>query len=127
LITSVFLTTRLGTSGYGAFTLAATIIAWVEWTIASVFARPAIKFIGEAQDWRPVGSAIIRHYLLVSVLATFFVWILAWPIGNILQEPTLPKFLCLFAIDIPIFGLAQAHRNILIGLGSFRRRAVSGA
>ena len=42
---------------------------------------------------------------------------------RLLGEPSLAGYLRLLALDIPIFGLAQAHRNILIGLGKYQQRA----
>jgi O-antigen/teichoic acid export membrane protein len=127
LLTAAFLTRRLGPEDYGLLTLAATIVGWIEWTITSVFSRAAIKFVGEAYDWRPVGVTITRLYLGVSGAAALVLWLLAAPIAVLLDEATLRLYLQLFTIDIPLFGLAQAHRNILIGLGSFRQRALAGA
>jgi len=52
LLTAAFLTRRLGPGGYGLFTLATTVVVWIELNISSVFARATVKFIGEAEDWR---------------------------------------------------------------------------
>ena len=123
LITAAFLTRHLGAEGYGLFTLAATLVTWIEWTIASVFARATIKFVGEAQDWKPVGATVVRLHLLASIAAALLLWFLSVPIGRALGAPALPRYLALFAWDIPLFSLAQAHRNILVGLGDYRQRA----
>ncbi len=48
LIVSI-LTRRLGPAGYGQFALAATLVAWIEWSITAALARPTVKFIGEAK------------------------------------------------------------------------------
>ena len=125
VLTAAFLTRRLGPEGYGLFTLAAILVSWVEWSITSVFARATIKFIGEAQDWRPVGATVTRLHLLASSGSTFLLWLLAPLIARLLNEPALATYLRLFALDIPLFCLAHAHRNILIGIGSFRERALA--
>jgi O-antigen/teichoic acid export membrane protein len=127
LITTSYLTARLGTDGYGAFTLAATIVSWLEWTITSVFSRPTIKFIGESENWHPVAAAVVKQYLWISTAATLVLFVLAEPLARFLHADQLAHPLRIFALDIPLFGLAQAYRNILIGRGMFTSRAVGGA
>jgi len=125
LFTVVFLTRRLGPEGYGLFSLVATIIAWLGWSVTSVFSRATVKFIGEAQEWQPVGNAVVRLHLVVSSGTALVLWLLAEPIARLLDEPGLSTYIRLFAIDIPFFSLGQAHRNILVGMGSFRQRALA--
>src|SRR3954447_11990854 len=62
LITAAFLTRKLAPVGYGSFTVAATLVAWIEWSITAMFGRASFKIIGEATDWRPAGAAISRLY-----------------------------------------------------------------
>ena len=57
IITAAFLARRLGPEGYGLFALAATLVAWIEWSITSIFARATIKLVGETEAWQPVGGA----------------------------------------------------------------------
>lgn len=123
LLITAFLTRRLGPSDYGLFALAASLVAWVEWALASAFARAAIRFVGSAVDWRPVGTTVVRLYLVASIGAMVLFWILASPVAALLGESQLAGYLCLFALDIPIYGLAQAHRQILVGTERFRERA----
>jgi len=127
IITAAFLTRRLGPGGYGLFTLAAVIVAWIEWTIASLFSRATVKFISEADDWRMVGATVVRLYLAASSAAALSLWLLAPSIAGMLAEPALADYLRLFALDIPIFSLAHAHRNILIGIGSFKQQSLASA
>ena len=127
LLTLAFLTRRLGTGNYGLFTLAATVVTWIEWSVSSVFARAAYKSVGEAADWRPVGTTVVRLHLAVGVAVMLLLVLLAGPIATLLGEPTLTNYLRLFAVDIPIFTLAHAHRHILIGIGGYRQRAVLSA
>jgi O-antigen/teichoic acid export membrane protein len=127
LLTTAYLTRRLGPEGYGLFILAATVIAWVEWSVAALFSRTTIKFVSEAQDWRPVGAAVVWLHLVTSVAAMLLLALLAGPLAALLHEPHLAGYLRLFSLDIPLFSLAQAHRNILVGIGGFRERALASA
>ncbi|MGD1861214.1 MAG: lipopolysaccharide biosynthesis protein [Leptolyngbyaceae cyanobacterium] len=127
LITAGFLTRQLGPEGYGLFTLASVIIGWIEWSITSIFSRTTIKFVGEATDWRPIGALVVQLHLVVSVGITLLLWLLAPAIATGLNEPVLGQYLRLLALDIPIFSVASAQRNILIGNGLFRPRALATA
>jgi O-antigen/teichoic acid export membrane protein len=127
LFATAYLTRRLGPEGYGLFILAATVVAWAEWSVTSMFSRSTIKFVGEAQDWRPVGAAVVWLHLLTSTGAMLLLALLAGPLSTLLHEPRLANYLRLFSLDIPLFALAQAHRNILVGIGGFRERALTSA
>src|SRR5215471_18928292 len=77
LITAAFLTRRLHPSGYGVFTLAAVVIAWLEWIPPALFSRTAVKFVSEAQDSADVATAVLRLYLGTGAAIVALVWILA--------------------------------------------------
>lgn len=124
LITAAFLTRKFAPEGYGLFTIAATIVAWIEWSIAAIFSRAAFKLIGEADDWRPIGAAVARLHVALGGFTALALALCASPIAVLLKTPALADYLRLFAIDIPIFSLAQAHRSILVGVGAFRQRAM---
>ena len=125
LLTIGFLSRQLRPDGFGLFALAATLVVWIEVSIDALFSRATVKFVGEAQDWRPIASGIMRLYLAVSSAAAVTLWLLAAPIAGLLNEPALTLYLQLFALDIPVFSLAHAHRDILIGIGRFRQRALA--
>jgi O-antigen/teichoic acid export membrane protein len=127
LLTAAFLTHRLGPMRYGQLTLALTIVAWVEWSVVAVFSRAAIKLVSEAEDWRPVGAVLMRASLILGIAAAVLLAIVAPPLAALLDEPRLAGLLAILALDIPLFTLAQAHRNVLTGLGSFSARATSCA
>lgn len=123
LLTTAFLTRTFAPEGYGLFTVAAALVAWIEWSISSIFARAAFKLIGEADDWRSIGAALTRLHLLLGGVMALGLWLCADAIAVALKAPALGSYLRLFAIDIPIFSLAQAHRSILVGIGAFNQRA----
>lgn len=125
LVTAIFLTRRLGPEGYGLLTLAATLIVWVEGSITALFARATYKLVAEAEDWRPIGATILQWYLAIGCGMTLLLWVCAAPLARLFDEPALVSYLWLFALDIPLFSLAQAHRNILVGVGRFRQRALT--
>lgn len=127
IITAGFLTRRLGSGDYGLWTLAVTLVTWIEWGVTSVFSRATIKVVGDADDWRPVAAVVLRLHLGVSLAVTLALWLLATPIAALFKEPTLASYLRLMALDVPVFSLAFAHRHILIGIGGFRQRAYASA
>lgn len=127
LITSAFLTRRLGAEGYGLLTLTATIVTFVEWCTSSMFFRTTVKFISEAEDWRPIGTTILRQHLLVGTAATLLVCLLGYPIATVMGEASLTTYLSLFALQILLFSTSRAHRNILTGLGRYSQGAIIGA
>ncbi len=86
-----------------------------------------MKFIGEAGEWREVAAPVLWVHAVLSGTCAGAVWLLATPIAAALGEPRLAAYLRLFAVDIPIFSLAHAHRHILVGLGGFSARAWGSA
>ncbi|MFK8183183.1 MAG: lipopolysaccharide biosynthesis protein [Phormidesmis sp.] len=129
LVTAGILTRQLGQEGYGMLTLVAVLVSWIEWTITSIFARTSIKFVSDAEDWQPVGAMIAQLHLLIGAVATAVIWIFAQPIAGGLgvEDPNFVGYLRLFSLDIPIFCLAYAHRQLLIGRGFFSQRAIASA
>ena len=127
LVTAGILTRNLGQDGYGTLTLVSVLVSWVEWTITSIFARTAVKFVSDADDWEPVGGAIAQLHLVIGAAAALALWVFAEPIAALLDVPNFASYLRLLALDIPIFCLAYAHRQILVGRELFRVRAVASA
>ncbi len=123
LIVAGLITRRLGSDGYGLFSLATSLVSWVQWTLASLFARATIKLISEADDWRPLGGAVLRLMSLTGLGVGAALWLLAEPVAAGLGEPRLAGLLRLLALETPIFCAGQAHRQILIGLGHYSQRA----
>ena len=127
LLTAAYLGRRLGPDGYGIFMVAAALVAWVEWGLTGVFARASVKFVAEAADWRPIGSTIASVHLALATAAAALLAASAGGIARVMDMPALVLPLRLFALDIPLFCLAQAHRSILVGTGNFGARALAAA
>lgn len=126
-LTLTFLTRELGTEGYGLFALAASLVAWIEWGLNSVFSRATIKFVSESDRIETISTAVLRAQLGCGILAALIVVVLAPAIAAALNEAALTPLLRLFALEIPLVNLAQAHQNILAGTGKFGARALATA
>ncbi|HXW04149.1 MAG TPA: oligosaccharide flippase family protein [Vicinamibacterales bacterium] len=127
LITAGVLTRALGPADYGRLTLAATIVAWVQWTLTSALSRPAIRFVSRAARPEEVASAILGIYTAFGLAGLASMLVLAGPVARAMEEASLVLYIRLFAIDVVVFALAQAHRSVLIGLGRFYERAWTSA
>ena len=127
IITAAFLTRRLGPEGYGLLVLSATLVAWIELGLNSFFARATIKFVAEAEDWRPIGVTVSRLHFLTGVGGALLLSLLAFPLAHALNEPVLAPYLCLYSLHIPLTGLAQGYQNILVGIGQYKQKAVGTA
>jgi O-antigen/teichoic acid export membrane protein len=125
ILIAALLTKHLGAGGYGLFTLAATLVIWIESLIVSLFAGATVKLVSEAAEWRPVATAALRLYTITGVGAMIVLWVLASPIAILLNEPALANLLSIYAVDIPVSCLVHAHRSILIGTGGFTQRALA--
>ncbi|MDH4135888.1 MAG: oligosaccharide flippase family protein [Anaerolineae bacterium] len=124
LLTAAFLTRQLGPELYGLFTVAATIVVWIEVSTILVLSRTTVKFVAEATDWKAVASTLARAQLLLGLGSAALLVVVAPALAAWLKSAELSIYLRLFALDIPIFTLAHIHRSILAGRGAFGRRAI---
>lgn len=127
LITAAYLTRALGPEGYGLFTLTTTLIIWMGFVVTSLFSRATIKLVAEAEDWRAAGTTILRAHFICGLATTLIVLVLGRPIAILLDEPRVTFYFVVFALEPLIFALSRAHRNVLIGIGQFRKQAVPTA
>lgn len=125
ILTVAFLTRRLGPAGFGMLAIAGAFVDWIEWAVTTSFSRATVKFVSEAADWRPVATRAIQLHFLTSLGAGAALALLAGPIASLMHEPDLARYLRLYALDLPVYCLAQAHRDVLVGLGLFRERALA--
>lgn len=127
LLTAAILSRGLGPTDYGLLTVAATVVSLVEFAISSYFGRATVKLVGESDDWRPVGAAVVRLSLAAGCLAALALIAGAGTWATLLGAPRLATCLGLFALDVPVRGLARSHQYVLVGLGRFRERAWGAA
>ena len=124
LLLSAFVTRRLGPGEYGLYAIAASIVAWVEWTSAAVISRAIIRETASHAADPAVGTAAVQVNLIVGAAGAALLWLAAPALAALTGEPRLEHPLRLFAFDIPLFTLAIAHRMLLVGRGAFVARAV---
>jgi O-antigen/teichoic acid export membrane protein len=116
---AAFLSRQLGPELYGLFSVAATIVIWVELSATVMFSQTTIKFLAEAEDGRAVASTLTQVQFLASLVATALLVVAAPALASWLRSPELATYLRLFALDIPLFALTRAHRAILTGREAF--------
>ncbi len=127
VLTAAFLGRMLGPSAYGLFALAASLMAVLEWMLAALFARAVLKLTATSNDWQPIGATAARLSLAFGAAIGGLVAATAGSLAAWLGEPELVTYLRLFAVELPLFGLFAASRNIQAGRGLFRLRALAGA
>jgi O-antigen/teichoic acid export membrane protein len=127
LVTAAVLTRTLGPRGYGVFSVAATFITWLGLTTTTLLARAAVKFVSEADEWHSVATGVLRWRLAIGGAAALVVAAASTPIARLLGESTLAPYLAVFAVDLLLFNLARAHRDVLTGRGRFREVAAVSA
>lgn len=123
-ITAVYLARQFGPADYGLFALVSRVSMWIEILCATLFTQTAIKFICASADQQRVGNAIARLYLLVGFGACIILWCSSSFLATVFNEPDLSDYFKLFSIEIPIFCLACANSDFLIGKGEFNKQAM---
>lgn len=123
LVTVAFMTRWLGADDYGVFSLAAMVVAWLQWSAASLLSRSTILSIRGSAEWKPLATRILHLHLAVGLLGAALLWLAAPLVARALSLPSLSFYLRLFAVDVPLFVYAHGHRNIATGLGRFGLRA----
>ncbi|MEQ1758418.1 MAG: methyltransferase domain-containing protein [Vicinamibacterales bacterium] len=127
VVVAAMLARATGADGYGVFALAASIAGTIEWGFTSLFSRASIKLVGDADDWQPIAAALLRLHTHVGLAAGALLAIAAWPLGAFFDEPRVGVCLAILAVGVPISTVAMACRNILVGRGDYRARALTGA
>jgi len=123
ILTAAFLSRLLGPVNYGALTVAASIVVWIEGAITMGFSRAAVKFVAEAEDWRSVSTRFFQVQLVVSLLAAFILAFVAPTLASWFNAAELSTYLRLFSLGIPFTALFNIHQSILVGRGFFGSRA----
>lgn len=127
LIATILLTRYLWPADYGALALALAGVAWLEWTVVSLFSRAAWKLTAEADDWRTIAKPVVRVFLWTGVLVGVGVFAAADLAARTLNVPQLAALLRILAIEIPVFATAHAYRSVLVGRGLHGSRATVSA
>ena len=126
-LTAIFLTRKLGPEAYGLLTLTATIVAWISWSITSIFTRTTIKFVSATESWQPIAAKVLQLHILLGCISAALLCFFSPTIASILNEPNIKLYLLLASLEIPLFSLTRAHRGILIGVGDFSKQALASS
>jgi O-antigen/teichoic acid export membrane protein len=123
ILTAAFLSRTLNPTNYGALTVSASIIIWIEGAINIGFNRTAEKLVAEVEDWRPISSRLLQVQLIVSFLVTLILVLVAPILARWLDNDEISTYLRLFSIGIPFSALFKIQQSILVGRGYFGNRA----
>ncbi|MGD2147823.1 MAG: oligosaccharide flippase family protein [Anaerolineae bacterium] len=124
MLTVAFLTRQLGPELYGTFTVAASIVQWIQVSTRGLFDQTTVKFVAEAEERQRIASGLAQAQLVVSLAFAGILAATAPVLADWLRAPDLAPALRLFAVDVPLFCLARAHRSILIGHQEFWPAAI---
>jgi len=131
VITAAFLTRRLGPSDYGTFTLAATVASWLGWFAGAMYSRATVKLISAidapAPERSPVIATMVRAYAASGAVAAMLLFVGANGLARLFNDPALATYFRLFALEVALFAFTMVHKEVLIGLGRFRQRAICAA
>ena len=127
VVLAAYLGRRLGIEGLALYLLAASVVTWFEIATSSLFSRATVQLVGEVHEWRPVASLVLRWHFGSSLAMATILLVAAGPVERLLGVERLAHTLRLFALEPPLFALARAHTQVLVGLGRFRERALCSA
>jgi O-antigen/teichoic acid export membrane protein len=123
IVTAAFLSRQLGPEQYGILTVVCTIVFLMETTATLGFERAAVKLTAETVQWENTAAGVIRVQLITCIVLAALITLCAPLISNWMQTDALAFYLRVYAIGIPIAGLARIHKSIMVGLGYFKERA----
>lgn len=127
ILTAAYLARALGPGDYGLLMIAMSVTMTIEWALVSMFSRASVKFVSEAEDWRPAAASAFRMQTGVGATVGAGLFLFASPLSHLLHEPALAGLLRWLAIAIPFASAAAACRNVLTGRGHYGERAAAAA
>jgi len=127
IVTAAYLGRSLGPAGYGLYSVAASFVITLEWTVAAMFSRATVKLVGEADDWRPAAQTVLRIQTSIGLALGGCVWLAADRLATAFAEPLLTPVIRWFALELPLAAISNAGRNVLTGRGRYDARAFTGA
>lgn len=127
LITTAVLARQLGPADFGAFAVMVSLISWLCWLASALLARSAVRVVSEAEDWRGVATTVLRWRLLLGATLFVTVLVLAAPLSSLLGDARMTPWLRVFALDVLLFNVARAYREVLTARGQYHEIAVMTA
>lgn len=123
LIIVIFLSRQLGPELYGTFAVASALILFLEISVINLFRAANIKFVAEAMESNSIASALAQMQFIVGLGVAALLIGVSPILASWFRTEELTLYLGLFALDIPLFALADAHRSALTGQNAFGQRA----
>ncbi len=125
LLIVAFLSRRLGVGLYGDYVLLIAVVTWLEWGVTSLFARATVQLVAESGDWAPAAATIVWLHGVAGLVVGGALLAGAGPLASALGAPGIAPGFRILAFDVPLFCLAQAHRQVAVGIGRYRVRALA--
>ncbi len=123
IITAAILSRKLGPELYGVLSVVCFVIIFIETAVTIGFERAAVKLTAETSRWETAAAGVLRGQLITSIAAALVV-VAAAPVAAVwLQTDDIAFYLRIYAVGIPVAGMAKVHQAILVGRGFFGLRA----
>ncbi|MFH1980815.1 MAG: oligosaccharide flippase family protein [Pseudomonadota bacterium] len=123
ILTAAFLSRQLGPEQYGVLSVVCSLVLFVEIAITLGFERAAVKLTAETVRWEAALGGVLRVQLMASIAAALLVIAAAPLIALWMKSGDIAFYLRIYAVGIPIAGLAKIHQAALVGRGYFSIRA----
>lgn len=128
LITTAFLTRKLGAASYGEISLVYAAVAPVMWAASMVFGgRAAVKILSDSANWQPNAAALVRASLVIGVLGMGLFALCSPILGTAFRQPSLTPLFWLAAPEILLMPVTRLHRDALTARGRYMSPALATA
>jgi PST family polysaccharide transporter len=127
LVTTAVLARELEPADYGVFALLASLVTFVCWIATSVLARTAVRIVSEAEDWQSVASTVLRWRATLGAALFLTVALIALPLSSLLGDDDMAQYLRFFAIELLLFNISRAYREVLTARGRYYEIATMSA
>jgi O-antigen/teichoic acid export membrane protein len=127
LITTAFLARNLEPADYGVFAVLTSLITLVCWIATSVLARTAVRIVSEAEDWEWVATTVLRWRASLGAALFVAFAVVALPLSSLLGNDDMAQYLRFFAIELLLFNISRAYREVLTARGRYHEIAIMSA
>ncbi len=126
LAIQVFLARALQPELYGVLAVVTSVIVWWQLLAYSLLGNATIRFVAAAGDaWREVARTSLRGQMAWGTILAVACFLTSPLIARLLGDPGLTPYLWLFTPVIPIYGMFEAVKRVLIGRRRFGADAAS--
>ncbi len=123
IVTAAFLSRQLGPDQYGVLSTVCFMIAFIETAISLGFEQAAVKVTAESSSWQADAGIVLRGQILVSGAAALLVALAAPLAAGWMNTDDIAFYLWIYAVGIPVAGMAKIHQAVIVGRGYYHLRA----